>query len=285
MEGYTPVKVAILDTGIREEQKSNIAGYFDFVSKEFVEGTPAEDLTGHGTDMVHLLRKTCPFAEIYVARVFKKNNGDINTAEHVAKAILHARKMWKVHIISMSFGFKNEEPKLVKVIRETNDILMFAASSNFGAKEDRRFPARVYDRVMCINAADGRGYPFRYNPPEDQSNRDRNFSILGVAVPLSEKLAQPRFGTGTSMATPIAAGVAALVLEFAWQKGIHEMVQNSDELRSQVGMVSVFRKMAVRKDGYNFISPGSILLPDGKSDMERMSIVCRKITKALNKKY
>ena len=81
------MKVAILDTGIREELRdlNNVVKYYDFVDADFREGNGnAQDKTGHGSDMVYLLHKTAPHAEIYVARVFDGDHGDVGTKEKVA---------------------------------------------------------------------------------------------------------------------------------------------------------------------------------------------------------
>jgi hypothetical protein len=89
---FVPVKVAILDTGIRQSHRlrQKLAGYYDFVDAKFVEEeTPARDDTGHGSDMVELLYKTAPWASIYVGRVFTNNTGDLDTTVHVAKVSNH----------------------------------------------------------------------------------------------------------------------------------------------------------------------------------------------------
>lgn len=81
------MKVAVLDTGIREElrKSNNVVKYYDFVDLEFSKGKePAQDKTGHGSDMVYLLHKTAPHADIYVARVFDGDHGDAGTRERVA---------------------------------------------------------------------------------------------------------------------------------------------------------------------------------------------------------
>jgi hypothetical protein len=87
----------------------------------------------------------------------------------------------------MSFSFKSKHPEPVKVINNTNDVLMFAASPNFGATEDPpiRFPARVKHEVIFVNSSDGLGHPSDLSAPYDES-RD-NFSILGEDVPLGKK--------------------------------------------------------------------------------------------------
>lgn len=188
--------------------------------------TLATYTTGHGSEMVYLLNKTAPYAKIYVARVFSHNAGDDNTALRVAKASLqlnslstkyhakyttqaikHAKCTWGVDIISMSFGLMEEHPSLVKAIEDANGILMFAASSNFGAVEDPpiRFPARMRHKAIWTNSSDGLGHLSDFSTPYVPT-RD-NFSIIRDDVPLGKK-GEPEsdeviHGTSTSIANPM----------------------------------------------------------------------------------
>jgi hypothetical protein len=91
-EDFVPVKVAILDTGIRETHRlrKTLEDYSDFVDKGFkYQGKHglAMDNSGHGSDMVELLNRAAPYASIYVARVFATDGGDADTAENVARVL------------------------------------------------------------------------------------------------------------------------------------------------------------------------------------------------------
>jgi len=55
---------------------------FDFVTNQ---EKSIVDETGHGTHCTHILLKTAPYAEVYVGRVFRKNEADDDTALKVAK--------------------------------------------------------------------------------------------------------------------------------------------------------------------------------------------------------
>jgi hypothetical protein len=81
---YEHVKIAILDTGIRESSPywGKIKGYEDFVTKGNKLGT---DKTGHGTTGVHLIFKVLPEADIYVARVFDHEQADDDTPSLMAE--------------------------------------------------------------------------------------------------------------------------------------------------------------------------------------------------------
>ena len=92
-----------------------------------------------------------------------------------------------MNIISISFGFKSEHPELLYVISNTEGVLMFAASSNFGVTEDPpiRLPARLEHKVICVNSSNGLRHPLDLNIPGDPTRN--NFSILGEDAPVGEK--------------------------------------------------------------------------------------------------
>lgn len=128
-------------------------------------------------------------------------------------------------MITISFGYPSRptgHPVLEDAIRRVHfkNVLMFAAASNNGGNRGRAFPARQ-DEVICIHATDGYGNPSSFNssPMKDHDN----FSTLGEDVesawpvrlgkPTSHGVCKTR-KFGTSFATPIAAGIAAFLLQF-----------------------------------------------------------------------
>src|SRR5882757_4296225 len=114
----------------------------------------------------------------------------------------------------MSFGF----PRLVGVIDKAlteaynKRVLMFASASNAGGNAGLTYPARS-PLVIEIYATDGIGdrYPRNLTP----RRRCKNFATLGVAVKSwwPENLGKgfARCVSGTSTATVVAAGIAAIV--------------------------------------------------------------------------
>ena len=68
---------------------------------------------------------------------------------------------------------------------------------------------------------------------------------------------------GTSFATPIAAGVAALMIEFTRQK-----IDNQDMLEmlgTCGGMKKVLRLMSETRSGYRYITPWSLSSQNGEN--------------------
>lgn len=194
---------------------------------------------------------------------------------------------WQVDIISMSFGFDKEIASIDDAIRHaySRQVLMLAAASNYGGNCRLPWPAD-HSLVIGIHASTGNGnrYALNTTPKEDASN----FSILGVAVqslwPTTLKESQ-RSGyirkSGTSCATPIAAGVAATVMHITWQPERIEKVPDATlkELRRKLGtaagMSKIFRQMVINKrDGYDYLVPWQFLKATHRHPTTLIDIMC-----------
>jgi hypothetical protein len=119
-------------------------------------------------------------------------------------------------------------------------------------------------QVISVNSSDGFGSKSRFTPfPKDN---DDNFSTVGEAVevawPMSLAQGGMRMTSGTSIATPIAAGIAALVLEFVFQRGPKgsDTLPNITRLLHYDGMRAVLSSMCgtITPDGYHWIQPWSL---------------------------
>ncbi|UKZ62537.1 uncharacterized protein TrAtP1_003782 [Trichoderma atroviride] len=250
------IRIAVLDTGIdttdmmiRSASGSRIKGKRSWVGSN----NNFEDEYGHGTHVTRLLLKMAPAAEIFVAKITTNKTVDVKDMERIAEAIDCAVKEWKVHIISMSFGFEKKNQAIEAAIGRASqaDILMFAAASNEGGNKKTRSRPGLSQKVICIHACDGKGNKGAMNPNPE---RDKyNFSALGVAVPSiwKKKLV---YKSGTSFATPIAAAFAANILEFAnFKCKLGE--EDKKLLYRQDGMQAVFRAMSIPRDNYNYLQP------------------------------
>ena len=159
----------------------------------------------------------------------------------------------------MSFGFSKRDDKVGSAIGDAHakGVIMFAAASNYGALEGKRtaFPANITGQVIKISSTDGWGSKSRFNP--EPASNDDNFSVVGEAVksawPTHFGLNEEQRKSGTSIATPLAVGIAALVLEYATQRP--QTITNKQHLWHYNGMRAIFAKMASPKDGFDFIRP------------------------------
>ena len=192
---------------------------------------------------------------------------DFETAKVRSQAIDVAVDEWNVHIISLSFGFRDAHNLIDAAIDRAVEKgrLIFAAASNGGGLKSRTRPA-TNRNVLCIHACDGLGNKGDMNP--DPRARAYNFSTLGVGIHSRWQKGGKRedvWKSGTSFATPIAAGFAAGILEF-----INLHCDLSDHQRAIIkkprGMEVLFEEMSRERDGYDFVHP--MRLWDGKSDEE-----------------
>lgn len=167
----------------------------------------------------------------------------------------------------MSFGYPSRPSDyslLERAVRNAQhkDVLMFAAASNDGGNGGRAFPARQ-DEVICIYATDGNGNPSGFNPSPEE-HRD-NFSTLGEDIKSSWpiRLGKPTSAgicnirkSGTSFATPIAAGIAAFLLLYVRQQLSQEeaeMIKHTAKMRAVLRLVAGPRL----RNGFQYIAPNS----------------------------
>ncbi|KAK0727292.1 peptidase S8/S53 domain-containing protein [Lasiosphaeria miniovina] len=257
---YERIRIIILDSGV-DETDSLIRPAIKFgrintqKSRSFV-GCPDEwrqDSCGHGTHVAQLLLKTAPAAEIYVGKICTGKVINDEFMPGIAKAIDWAVKECDAHIISMSFGFEDENDLIDAAVDRAINAgkLIIAAASNNGGLSGRARPAR-YEGVICVHATDGKGNKGGMNP-SPLPNKD-NFATLGVAVPCKWK-GKDVWKSGTSFAVPIAAGFAADIMEFAKYRCTNLKPRKLKILQRKQGMQVIFQKMAELRDGYDFIHP------------------------------
>lgn len=184
----------------------------------------------------------------------------------------------KVDIISMSFGSweldYNIEDALERAVKK--DVLLFAAACNGGANQPRAWPARR-DDVFCIHACDGLGNKATTNPNPLAQND--NFTVLGVNITSrwKEEVVEK---SGTSFATPVAAGFAANIIEFAklhWDldgAGLAKQ-RNLKKICTFSGMRAVFRALCrvpgpetTNRDGYDYVNLKNCWFERGQGNVQ-----------------
>jgi hypothetical protein len=173
----------------------------------------------------------------------------------------------------MSFGFRSSIDIVEDAITYAagRKIIIFAAAANHGGNlKHIAFPA-LMGSVICIKSAQGNGISSNFNP----SNTDDagfNFSTLGEGVlslwPMKETeygIVLKRRQSGSSVATPIAAGIAALLLEFSRQPDENSkpglLEESREALKSVDGMKILFRcsSMSERIGDCRYVVPWNLL--------------------------
>ncbi|KAM4055141.1 short chain dehydrogenase [Hirsutella rhossiliensis] len=259
---YQRVKIAVLDTGIDPgdywfyRDSRIIDQYKDFVDSDH-KGVP-NDETGHGSAAVSLLVKTCPNAGLYLARVLKTNSPTRAEVDNVVNAIDWAIGH-KVDIITMALGFREHQPDIADAITKARgqQILIFSVASNARNMDRIYFPARIHDQVFGIFSTNGGNRESRdLNPSPD--DRQHSFAIFGEGVELTENAPLVR---GTSYSTSIAAGLAAMLLDFSRQETSQVEAFDLSRLREMKVMTRVLLEMARESsDGkYKCIRPWDVL--------------------------
>jgi hypothetical protein len=169
-------------------------------------------------------------------------------------------RVWKVDIISMSFGFTNESEAGCRELRDaileahSAGVLMFAAASNSGAHSlIPAFPARL-SNVFCIFAGDGMGNSGPTNPTPRRNRY--NFMTLGEAVESAWPRSLSQYPwmqrkSGTSFATPIAAGIAAFLILYAQQ---NLGLAHGRRFKQYEKMEDLLFHMSHERQGYNVLS-------------------------------
>jgi hypothetical protein len=164
----------------------------------------------------------------------------------------------------MACGFDDDCEDIRCAIHEakSHNVLFFAAASNDGNMGSVTFPARMIGDVICIFSSNGRIKPSTFNPAP--LKRSFNFAVLGEEVERFDVPGSQERDRGTSFATFIAGGIAALVLDFSMQEDCRDRMSNRKLLHSIEGMSAVFEKMAKEDQGYLCVAPWSVLECDEK---------------------
>jgi hypothetical protein len=169
----------------------------------------------------------------------------------------------------MSFGFPERVEgyaKLENAIRSAyiSSVLLFAAASNGGANLDRAYPAR-HQEVICIHSTDANGNRSKFSPTAITT--DDNFATIGEAVEsawpmhLCNRETNKTFvahKSGTSFATPVAAGIGAFLLQYS---RLHLSEEEAKMLKRSSGMKAVLRRISKKREGskerddYDYIAP------------------------------
>ncbi|PLB48737.1 subtilisin-like protein, partial [Aspergillus steynii IBT 23096] len=208
------VKVAIIDDGINASQFDNhtcIAGGTSFQCHHNRPDRPLDywaSTGAHGTEMAKMVQRICPVAELYIIRL-GEGTGEKGTrqikVETAIKAIEWATNAG-VNIISMSWS-----------ISQTKE-----------ASSDTYMPA-VFGDPVKIGAATPEGGKWSFT-----GSQKVDFYLPGVDIPVTDKAGVVRFEQGSSFATAIAAGLAALLqycISVAVRDGSETPVFRTDDMK------------------------------------------------------
>ncbi|KAL7940996.1 hypothetical protein V8C42DRAFT_336141 [Trichoderma barbatum] len=183
---------------------------------------------GHGTVMANMILRMCPMAKVYPIRLktHPNANGKRNIDAYYAAQAIQAALNKKATIISMSWTLpmaknqnKSKSP-LYDVLQKAVDknVLMFCSAPDDGKFTELDYPSGPWrDRFFRIGAAAADGTVFQWTPDVDIT-----YVLPGVEVIVdhsfqaterfNKRAKDFKFETGSSVATALAAGLAAMVI-------------------------------------------------------------------------
>ena len=207
------IKVCVCDTGMSthkdldgrvKDAESFIIGLNGEINKDVV------DYNGHSTHVSGTVNEIAPNVEFYFAKVLDKNgNGYIKGVANGIKWCIEK----DVDIINMSLGAPSPSQEIKKLIDEAReeDILVIAAAGNNGQSETQNtmgYPAR-YENVIAVGSINK-----ELNVSMFSSSGEEGDVVAPGELILSNWLNDDYIIlSGTSMATPYVAAMAALRLE------------------------------------------------------------------------
>ena len=229
-QGDSQICVAILDGLVDQSHNCfNAANLTRLPTLIQGEATANGSMSGHGTHVASIifgqhnsseLRGIAPQCRGLIVPIFGDNNKKLSQLD-LARAIEQAVNAG-AHIINVSAGQLTDNgeaegwlDRAVQLCKD-NNVLIVAAAGNDGC-ECLHVPASL-PTVLAVGAMNDQGKPI------DFSNWGEKYQNQGILAPGEHILgAKPGGGTqklsGTSFATPIVSGVAALLLSLQVQRG------------------------------------------------------------------
>lgn len=211
------ITVCVVDTGIQKthpDLAGAVVGGENFVrTGRVIDPTKWNDDNGHGTHVSGIIAArdnnigvvgVAPEAKLFAAKVLDKNG--IGYVSAVADGILSCEEHG-TKIINMSLGSAADSPVMEDAViyAKGKGLIIVAAAGNEGG--DVSFPAK-YPEVIAVSAVDSNlefAYFSNFGPKIA-------FAAPGVAINSTYMGSTYKVLSGTSMAAPHVAGVAALML-------------------------------------------------------------------------
>lgn len=240
------VKVAIIDTGI-DEGHPDLSS--KIISKKIFNGTSINDVYGHGTHVAGIIGAitnnsqgvagVCPECQLVIAKALDDSGKGPDSVW--IEALLWAADQG-VKVINISFGSStNSTAKQDAVNYAWNKGIVIVSSSGNNGNTQQMYPC-ANSNVLCVSATDNK----------DQKSSFSNYGTwVDVAAPGSRMLStlprtpstlqqqknQPTtygYLDGTSMATPVASGLAGLVWASQEASSANDVVRKITETADDI---------------------------------------------------
>lgn len=236
------VKVAVLDTGIVSHTDLVVAGGWDVIDDD----SDYSDSNGHGTMVSGVIGSllndeglvgVSPDVSLYSVKVMDDSTGSLSDAVAGVEWAMDN----SMDIISMSFGFDSYSEIFKDALNDAYDsgILLVGASGNDGA-DNVLYPA-AYSNVIAVGAVD------ENNMRAGFSNYGFELELVAPGVGINSTFLDNNYGvaSGTSLAAPHVAGVAALIWSFN-----HSL--SNEEVRGKLGNDALDLGSSGKDDYYGY---------------------------------
>ena len=242
------IVVAVLDTGLSShvDLTDNVLGYFNFS-----DSNTSGDVVGHGTHVAGTIAAlqngigvlgVAPETKIYSIKVLDDDGS--GSYDNITAGIEKAIEL-DVDIINMSLGSEFEAPQsfydAIKKAYNAGIIILAAAGNDSGSVN---YPAK-YPEVIAVSAIDDEGKLAYF------SSRGPEVVLAAPGVDIYSTYPDNQYAkmSGTSMATPFASGLCALLLSWrktnTWASPINntqDMIKYLDALCDPFGTINYIGK-------------------------------------------
>ncbi|KAI1156417.1 hypothetical protein F4825DRAFT_475545 [Nemania diffusa] len=281
-----PIKVALIDDGVNISELE----YTPIGGRSFCPRTEDKSRnfpyyvssSGHGTVMASQIYRICPRAQLYVLKLedYADENGNRQITARSAAQAIRAAVGRGVHIISMSWTLEPPSDERARADLDSaiadavrRRVLLFCSASDGGAREDLSYPyAAAHSSAFRIGAA----YASGATDANVGSTGKIDFTFPGNNVEVLSSLAGRgavggagaggdatfRYRTGSSVATALAAGLAALVLYCVQVRLLRARRDEAEAVRTQFRrlteheqMMKAFRSIGVTEESnYKYVA-------------------------------
>ncbi len=234
------VKVAVLDTGAALDHPDLSEAIID--AKDFTGGDDPRDRNGHGSHCSGIVAAranqtgvvgVAPKAQLLIGKVL--NDSGYGRMKWIIDGIYWALEQ-KADIISMSLGSRSPFPDLEKAVKkviESNTIIIAAAGNEGPGRDTISYPGH-YEGVICVGSIN------RQHKRSYFSSTGPNIAIMAPGEDVLSCYPPDKYArfSGTSMATPFVAGVAALILSKHRKYGGNTPCENQKQMYEHLTKVA-----------------------------------------------